>query len=28
MEKADIANKEDGEIVRREITSIISRGTL
>ncbi|CAD8188495.1 unnamed protein product [Paramecium pentaurelia] len=28
MEKADVANKEDGEVVRREITQMISRGTL
>ncbi|CAD8045359.1 unnamed protein product [Paramecium sonneborni] len=28
LEKADVANKEDGEIVKREITQLISRGTL
>ncbi|CAD8206909.1 unnamed protein product [Paramecium octaurelia] len=28
LEKADVANKEDGEVVRREITQMISRGTL
>lgn len=27
LEKADLSNKEEGEVVRREITQIISRGT-